>query len=40
MFYDDFEVRGVLYFRVVLFIRIKVNFSCLYLARTCIFGLY
>ncbi len=39
MFYDDFEVRVVLYFRVVLFIRIKFNISCLYLPRSCIYGM-
>jgi hypothetical protein len=40
MFYDDFEVRGVLYFRVVLFIRIKFNISCLYLLRSCVYGMF
>ena len=39
MFNDDFEVRDVLYFRVVLFIRIKFNISCLYLPRSCIYGM-
>jgi hypothetical protein len=40
MLYDDFEVRDVLYFGVVLFIRIYFYISCLYLLRSCVNGMW
>ena len=39
MFCFDSEVGDILIVRDVLFITYKVNFSCLYLVRTSIFGL-
>jgi hypothetical protein len=40
MFYYVLEVRVILIIRGVLFITYKVNFLCLYLVRTGIFGLF
>jgi hypothetical protein len=40
MYYADSEVRVILIIRGVLFITYMVNFLCLYLVRTGIFGLY
>ena len=37
MFYNDFEVRDVLSFGVVLFTRIYFYISCLYWLRSCVY---
>jgi hypothetical protein len=39
MFYYVLEARVILIIRGVLFIRIKFNISCLYLLRSCVYGM-